>query len=185
VLDRRVFMVMIGGAAVTRVAQAFDVDDDEAIRKILRQRVDAEKRAVGMAVCVVTPNRKRFVAWGRERLNDRRPVTADTVFEIGSVTKVFTALLLADMALRGEVGLNDPVSRHLPGDFKLPLRDGREITLADLATHTSGLPRWPLLPGDSAPSHAAIDAASRISLEDFKAWLAKLHLPQNPPAAGA
>ena len=66
----------------------------------------------------------------------------ETVFQIGSVTKVFTALVLADMAERGEVHLSDPAARYLPG----PPSDGP--TLADLATHTSGLPRLPrgLLP---------------------------------------
>jgi D-alanyl-D-alanine-carboxypeptidase/D-alanyl-D-alanine-endopeptidase len=183
VLNRRTFIMSIAAAATAGLARAFDVDDDDAIRQILRRRVDVEKRSVGMAVCVVTPSRKGIVTWGRERLSDNRPVTSETVFEIGSITKVFTALVLADMVRRGEVGLDDPVSRHLPSDFKLPLRDGREITLADLATHTSGLPRWPLLPSDSPPSQAAIEAAGRISLQDFKAWLANVH-PQIPPGAG-
>jgi len=182
-LNRRAFMIGIGAAAIARPARALEFDDN-AIRDMLRRRVE-EKRSVGMAVCVVTPGRKRFITWGRERLSDDRPVTSETVFEIGSITKVFTALLLAHMARRGEVGLDDPVSRHLPRDFKVPLRDGVEITLADLATHTSGLPRWPLLSSDSQPSQAAIDRAARISLQDFKAWLATVHLPQNPPAAGA
>jgi serine-type D-Ala-D-Ala carboxypeptidase/endopeptidase len=187
-LNRRTFTMGISAAAMAAMAagaRALEVDDDNAIRDILRRRIEVEKRSVGMAVCVVTRNRKRFVTWGRERLGDDRPVTFETVFEIGSITKVFTALLLANMARRGEVGLDDPVSRHLPSDFKVPPRDGREITLADLATHTSGLPRWPLLSGDSRPSQTAIDAAARISLQDFKAWLANLQLPQNPPAAGA
>jgi serine-type D-Ala-D-Ala carboxypeptidase/endopeptidase len=62
-----------------------------------------------------------------------------TIFQVGSVTKVFTALLLADMAERGEVRLSDPAARYLPG-----ARDAADpVTLADLATHTSGLPRLP------------------------------------------
>ena len=59
-----------------------------------------------------------------------------TIFQIGSVTKVFTALLLADMAERGEVRLSDPAARYLPGATG-------PVTLADLATHTSGFPRLP------------------------------------------
>ena len=59
------------------------------------------------------------------------------------MTKVFTALLLADMAGRGEVALADPVAKHLPSGFKVPARSGRSITLLDLATHTSGLPFMP------------------------------------------
>ena len=59
-----------------------------------------------------------------------------TIFEIGSLTKVFTALLLADMAERGQVRLSDPAARYLPGG-------AGPVTLADLATHTAGLPRLP------------------------------------------
>jgi CubicO group peptidase (beta-lactamase class C family) len=64
------------------------------------------------------------------------------VFEIGSITKIFTALLLAIAEERGEVGLEDPVVEHLPRGTRVPMR-GRPITLVDLATHTSGLPRLP------------------------------------------
>ena len=184
-LNRRTFTTTLGAAMIGTGARALELDDDDAIRDILRRRVDIEMRSVGMAVCTVTPNRKRFVTWGRERLSENRSVTPATVFEIGSITKVFTALLLATMARRGEVRLDDPVRHHLPDTYEVPLRDGAEITLADLATHTSGLPRWPLLPGDARPSQAAIDAAAKISVHDFKAWLANLRLPQNPPAAGA
>jgi CubicO group peptidase (beta-lactamase class C family) len=66
-----------------------------------------------------------------------------TVFEIGSITKTFTALVLADMALRGEVGLGDPVRKYLPDTVRVPTWKGQEITLLHLATHTSSLPRLP------------------------------------------
>lgn len=68
---------------------------------------------------------------------------ADTLFEIGSVTKPFTCLLLADMVERGEVTLDEPLANLLPKEVKLPSLEGREITLVDLATHSSGLPRMP------------------------------------------
>ena len=58
----------------------------------------------------------------------------DTVFEIGSITKTFTTLLLQDMVERGEMKLDDPVSKYLPASVKMPVRNGREITLLDLAT---------------------------------------------------
>jgi serine-type D-Ala-D-Ala carboxypeptidase/endopeptidase len=65
------------------------------------------------------------------------------VFEIGSITKVFTALLLTEMVTRGEVALDDPVAKYLPGNVRMPARNGKQITLLDLATYTSGLPREP------------------------------------------
>ena len=170
----------IGAVGFAQAVRALEVEDD-AIRAILRRRVEVEKRSVGMAVCVATPDRKRIVTWGRERLSDDRPVTSRTVFEIGSVTKVFTAQLLGEMAHRGEVGLDDPVARHLPGDFHVPEFNGRKITLADLAKHTSGLPRFPPLPGIPL-SPSWLEALTRFSVEDFKAWLADLHLERMPGA---
>src|SRR5262249_36772423 len=66
-----------------------------------------------------------------------------SLFEIGSITKGFTGLLLADMVRKGEVSLDDPASKYARPGAKLPLRGGKEITLRDLVTHTSGLPRLP------------------------------------------
>ena len=72
------------------------------------------------------------------------------------MTKVFTSLLLADMVQRGEVALTDPVAKYLPPDVKVPERGGKKITLVDLATHTSGLPRMPsnFTPKDPANPYA-------------------------------
>ena len=71
------------------------------------------------------------------------PPDAHTVYEIGSVSKVFTALLLADAAQHGQVKLDDPLSTLWPKGVAPPTRDGQEITLEQLATHSSGLPRIP------------------------------------------
>jgi CubicO group peptidase (beta-lactamase class C family) len=62
--------------------------------------------------------------------------------DYGSITKVVTALALANMAEEDVVGLDDPLRAHLPAAAAIPRR-GREITLADLASHTSGLPKMP------------------------------------------
>jgi CubicO group peptidase (beta-lactamase class C family) len=68
--------------------------------------------------------------------SDGTAPTGDTLFQIGSVTKVVTALLLADAVTRGEVELDTPLAAVLPGS-------PAGVTLAQLATHTSGLPRLP------------------------------------------
>ncbi len=80
---------------------------------------------------------------GDERAVAARAVAADAIVELGSITKVVTALALADMAEEGLVGLDDPLSAHLPAAAAIPRRGAREITLADLASHTSGLPGVP------------------------------------------
>ena len=84
-----------------------------------------------------------MVTGDRELIVSRGPVSSDGVFDIGSITKVFTGVVLADMAFRGEVALEDPVKRFLPEGVRAPRWQDREITLLDLATHTSGLPRLP------------------------------------------
>lgn len=81
-------------------------------------------------------------------------VDVDGILEIGSITKTFTATAFAALVLEGRIAFDDPVERHLPEGVSLPTFPGsRPITLLDLATHTSGLPRLPsnLLEGDFDP----------------------------------
>jgi D-alanyl-D-alanine-carboxypeptidase/D-alanyl-D-alanine-endopeptidase len=128
------------------MAPKLSLPSDSEIRQILIDRIDGQNQSVGIAVGVIGPDERRVTAHGHLEKGDSRPLNGDTIFEIGSVTKVFTALLLADMVLRNEVALDDPVAKYLPATFfpaKMPERNGRSITLVDLATHTSGLPRLP------------------------------------------
>jgi D-alanyl-D-alanine-carboxypeptidase/D-alanyl-D-alanine-endopeptidase len=115
---------------------------DNDIRAILADRIDVQRQGVAIVVGVIDPAGRRTIAYEGTK-KEQRPVDANTVFEIGSVTKVFTSLLLADAVQRGEVALTDPVSKYLLPNVKVPERGGKTITLVDLATHTSGLPRMP------------------------------------------
>lgn len=119
------------------------VAPDSKIHGILVDRIDRVRQSVGIVVGVIGPEGRRVIAYGHRDQGDPRPLNCDTIFEIGSVTKVFTALLLTDMVQRGEVKLDDPVAKYLPQDVKMPECDGRSITLKTLANHTSGLPRLP------------------------------------------
>jgi CubicO group peptidase (beta-lactamase class C family) len=121
-------------------AGAAAVLPDKDIRAILADRIDEQRQGVAMVVGVIDPSGRRTISYAKK---GEGPVDANTVFEIGSVTKVFTSLLLADAVKRGEVALTDPVSKYLPPDVKVPERGGKKITLIDLATHTSGLPQMP------------------------------------------
>jgi CubicO group peptidase (beta-lactamase class C family) len=129
---------------------------DEEVRKILVQRIDLYKQSVGIVVGLIDAEGRRVVSYGVMDPKDKQSVNADTIFEIGSVTKVFSSLLLSDMVQHGEVALDDPISKFLPPDVKVPLRNGRSIELQDLATHTSGLPGLPtnLKPKDPANPYA-------------------------------
>jgi len=130
-------------ATLAFLAIPLPAQTDAEIRNILVDRIDTGKQSVGIVVGIVTPKGRRIVSYGNLAKGDARPLTGDTVFEIGSMTKVFTSLVLMDMVQKGEVSLDDPVARFLPSTVKVPERNGKKITLRDLSTQTSGLPRMP------------------------------------------
>jgi len=138
-----VVTILSVAGAVAQSAANSPVPSDDGIRKILIERIDTFHQGVGIVVGVVDAHGRRIVAYGNLEKGDPRPLNGDTIFEIGSVTKVFTSLLLADMVQHGEVALSDPVAKYLPAEVKVPERGDRKITLVDLSTHTSGLPRLP------------------------------------------
>ncbi len=128
---------------------------DSAIKSIIDNRI-ATKRAMGLVAATLerggTPHIYTAGISGIAGL----PLDGNTVFEIGSITKVFTNTILADMVKRGEVKLDDPISKFLPASVRLPKRAGKQITLLDLATQSSGLPRLPtnLKPADMTNPYA-------------------------------
>jgi D-alanyl-D-alanine-carboxypeptidase/D-alanyl-D-alanine-endopeptidase len=150
---------------------------DSTIRRIIVERVDAGLYR-SIVVGVVDPDgARRAVAYG-VRDAGGTPVDAQTVYEIGSVTKAFTGILLAEMAERGEVGLEDPLQAHLPEGVRVGVAGERPIRLVDLATHLSGLPRLPgnLNPPDLRNPYAA------YTEDDLWAFLAA-HSPARAPGA--
>ena len=134
--------------------------NDAQIKAILAQRIDVDKQAVGIAAVVVEGDKVRIITHGTMAIPTARgtaePITPDTLFEVGSITKTFTALLLADMVVKGELKLDDAVEKWLPQGLRgLKLRDhtGSPIQLVDLATHRSGLARIP----DNMPNGTRAD----------------------------
>ena len=150
---------------------------DSVVLAPLRPLVDAMPGA-GVVIGLIEPDgRTRVITRGTSG-RDRVPLGDSTVFEIGSITKVFTAAVLADMVARGEVALDDPVAKYLPSSVRVPSVSGRAITLLDLATHTSGLPRNPtnLVPSDAANPFAGYE------VEQLYAFLSSYALPRAPGA---
>jgi len=144
---------------------------DSAVRTMLETRLqafpDTGKHGEGIVVGLLdATGRRHIIAVG---------VDSTGVFEIGSITKTFTATLLADMVDRGEVRLDDPVAKYLPPSVRVPSRNGRQITLLDLATQSSGLPRMPsnLTPRDSMNPYAD------YSVQQMYAFLSSYELPRD------
>jgi CubicO group peptidase (beta-lactamase class C family) len=117
--------------------------DDREIAKLVRFRIAKQHRATAAVVGVLRPSGRSIVAYQSQRGPYAVELGGDTIFEIASLTKVFTALLLADAVTRGDVRLDDPLSAFVPTGVKVPEFSGQIITLADLATHSSGLPLRP------------------------------------------
>jgi serine-type D-Ala-D-Ala carboxypeptidase/endopeptidase len=138
----------MGTDGVFQIMNPITVPSTDRIREILVKRVDQQKQAVGIAVGIIEPVGRRVVAYGNLARGDSRSLDGDTIFEIGSVSKVFTSLLLADMVNRNEVTLDDAAAKYLHNNVRMPERNGKSITLLDLCTHSSGLPN---LPGNLKP----------------------------------
>lgn len=98
---------------------------------------------VGFAAVQVDPAGLRLATLGVMRQGSPAPITSQTLFELGSMTKAFVALLLADAVLAKRVAFEDPVESGLPDGLRLRDAQGEPLRLVDLATHRSGLPRMP------------------------------------------
>jgi CubicO group peptidase (beta-lactamase class C family) len=95
------FCLALSLAATGHCTETGASPSDSAIRQILLDRIDTQKQSVGIVVGVIDAKGRRVVSYGALEKGDKRPLDGDTLFEIGSITKVFTALLLTDMARRG------------------------------------------------------------------------------------
>ena len=144
-------------APVPVVPPSFDLGD------ALARRIDGTP---GLGLVAGTVDRGKTTIVVRGESGSGAKLDRDSVFEIGSISKTFTATLLADMVRRGEVTLDDPIEKFLPAGVKAPARAERHITLLDLATQSSGLPRLPsnMKPADVTNPYADYTVAK---LYDF------------------
>ncbi len=143
--------------------------------RVIGTAVDREY-AVGYALGVVRGEETFTAGFGETARGSGVKPDAKTLFQIGSITKTFVGVQLADLARRGLVSLDDPIELYLPVDVRAPAWGGRKITLGDLATHYSGLPG---LAGDfvSSPEGVCGDA---YTLERLWRWLDGFRLQRSP-----
>lgn len=142
------------------------------VEAAVQQRVnDGEYPA--LVIAVVDGDQSHVYTYGK--LANGETPTADTVFEIGSITKTFTATLLAEAVTKNELRLDQPVESLLP-DFQVPTRNGKQITLGELAMQDSGLPR---MPTNFRPSHMD-DPYADYGLDQLKTFLSTYRLPRDP-----
>ena len=149
----------------------------------LQQRVDRlvqpyldNKMVVGMTIGVLQYGQAETFGYGRMSDEDARVPDGETVYEIGSVSKVFTGLLLADAVTQGRVKLDQAAGDLLPSGVTMPANGPRAITLQDLSTHVSGLPRLPDNLDATDPHNPYADYTD----EDLYAFLDSYQLTRAP-----
>jgi CubicO group peptidase (beta-lactamase class C family) len=140
-MQRREFLLGSVSAGIVALGGCASAPAAESARPMLQEAVGGRQANAGMVAVAVDRGGAHMISHGSSGVANLA-MDGDTVFEIGSIGKVLTALLLADMAARREVSLDDPVVGYLPPSATLGVR-GRPITLLDLATYTSGLPGMP------------------------------------------
>jgi CubicO group peptidase (beta-lactamase class C family) len=136
--------------------QAIDV---AAIEKAIAQTME-QKQLVGLSVGVMHQGRVILAkGYGVTSLETRQPVTPETMFSAGSITKQFTCALALQLADRGELSMANPVSKYFPGASR-----GREITLMDLGNHVSGYRDY--YPLDFAAGEMVKPRATALIIDD-------------------
>jgi D-alanyl-D-alanine-carboxypeptidase/D-alanyl-D-alanine-endopeptidase len=126
---------------------------------------NVNQRFVGIAVGIIKDNHERFYSFGSVDQNKNEKPKKNTIFEIGSITKTFTASLLADAHLRGILDINDHIEKCNSNITNAFCFEGTPISLANLSTHTSGYPKMP----DNLPltSETPFDYYYREHLDKF------------------
>jgi serine-type D-Ala-D-Ala carboxypeptidase/endopeptidase len=141
-LHRREFLLgSIGAGIIALGGVCAAAPAAESALAMLQEAVGRRETIAGIVAVTVDHDGARLISYGSSGVANLA-MDGNTVFEIGSITKVLTALMLADMAVRRDVAFDDPVAKYLPPSVNLHEHD-RPIKLLDLATYTSGLPRMP------------------------------------------
>lgn len=161
-------------ASGSALAQEAAMPSNTDIARILADRIDRDQANVGIAVAVIENGETRFVSHGTLAVDSTETVTEHTVFEAGSITKVFTNLLLAQLVDEGRIDLDAPIIDYLPEGTVLPSEEGRAITAFDLATHSAGLSGLP----DDLLSRGMDNPYSGYGIDGLMAWLASYQLPR-------
>lgn len=136
----KIFIVSL--IALTNSCTSVDQNIPDKVKENIIARVNNEVNT-GIVVGVITSRGTSFFSYGVKSLETNEPVDEHTVFEIGSITKTFTCILLASEVVNGELNLDDPIQNLLPEGVTAPTRNGESIKLVHLANHTSALPRVP------------------------------------------
>lgn len=159
----------LAAVLLTVIGPAGAMPPRDAVERLVAPYIQDEW-CMGVVVGLVDEGGRMTLGFGKRSATDRDVPGADTIFEIGSITKPLTALLLAQMHIAGEARLDEPVAKCLPAQVRLPATAPAPMTLLSLATHRSGLPRMPanIRPADLTNPYA--DYTSQRLHEFLSFW---------------
>lgn len=150
----------------------------EKMKTLIRNRVDYGYNP-GIIIGITKPEGREYYSYGTTTYGQEVTPDEKTLYEIGSITKVFTASLLSEMSDRGELRINDRLSSHLPDEVTVPRSGQFQITLRHLATHISGLPDNPPAIHHNNP----LNPFFPFSHDDLFEFLGDYSLPRRPGAS--
>lgn len=146
----------------------------DSVAQHIHNRISNEVN-VGIALGILDASGPQYFFFGSKTVGGEA-VDQHSIFEIGSISKTFTAILLAQMVLEGEVSLDDPVQDYLPDTVNMPTWEGKPITLGQLSDHTSSLPRLPDNMDPEVPANPYAD----YTVEQMYAFLNRCALTREP-----
>lgn len=161
-------LAMPAFAAEAPVAQIDQAAMDRAFQRLGSEFIQAS-RADGLSIAVVANGRARFYNFGSVSRDKPRTPTESTVYEIGSISKVFTSLLLAHAAIEKKIDLHDDVRRYLPGEYPNLAFQDTPVRLIDLVNTTSALPEN-LPDGAKIAGNAGPDEAPFLIVQALKRY---------------
>ncbi|WP_444925082.1 serine hydrolase domain-containing protein [Microbulbifer sp. DLAB2-AF] len=187
-MDRRDFSKVFLGAAIayTLPQPLFALDalsnntakGVDELQRLVRHRILKQHGAHAAVTGTLKPSGRRIITVRDPEAKDDYQLGGDTIFEVASLTKIFTALLLAVEVVHKRVRLDDPLRDYVPDGVKAPTFKGRQITLTDLATHGAALPLRPNNLATSVPD--APNKYAGYSFEQLYGSLPSYHLQTSP-----
>lgn len=151
---------------------------DRLVDSLVKQFA-ANTSMVGCAVGVISGGSSAVYGYGERVKNAKKTPDQNTIFEIGSVTKTFTALLLAEAVAQKRISADADIRPYLKDVYPNLVNDGEPIRFCHLVNHTSGLPRLPA-DLDEQPSFDEKDPYKHYSREMILAFLHKVKLVHKP-----
>jgi serine-type D-Ala-D-Ala carboxypeptidase/endopeptidase len=147
----------------------------QSVEEKIRQRVDCQETP-GIVVGIFDNGQTTYYAFGVADQKTGERVTSATLFEIGSITKVFTTEMAAILSLQGKINFQEKAQKYLPSNMALPDKNGKSITIEHLAMAHTGLPRMPKNFSPADPENPYIDYRE----DELTAFISQCELSREP-----